>query len=151
VASSRQEDLILRMIRQMAQLLETAAERKDAGDLDGAMEHVGRAQAELLGPVAPIAPRLDAASAVRMVDARQVVPWAQMLAEQADVLRRQERPDAAIAAERRALELLLELAAREHARGTEIRDALRPLSTSPAVATLRPDHAQALADLLRPA
>ena len=109
-----QKDYILRLIESVAAAVARILRRKEAGDLVGARRELDMAIGELLGPSARLAPMMDSRTASQLVgDAQRVAAWAMLLREDADLLRLMSRDADAVAAERRALELLLELGMRD--------------------------------------
>ena len=109
-----QKDYFLRLIESIAAAVARVLRRKEAGDLVGARRELDMAIGELLGPSARLAPMMDSRTASQLVgDAQRVAAWATLLREDADLLRLMSRDADAVATERRALELLLEIAMRD--------------------------------------
>ena len=109
-----QKDYILRLIESIAAAVARVLRRKEAGDLVGARRELDMAIGELLGPSARLAPMMDSRTASQLVgDAQRVAAWAMLLREDAALLRLLSRDADAVVAERRALELLLELGMRD--------------------------------------
>jgi hypothetical protein len=148
LTSQDRKDFIMRMIKQIMQMIAAMMGKKLDGDLDGALQLARTAQGKLLGPLADIAPRLDSVTAAHMVaDPDILALWAEVVAEESDVHRRLGDEPAACAAEKRALELAVEA----HLRTTVDRPELlaliarlRPAVDEPA---LDPRHRDALAEI----
>ena len=110
-----EKDYIHRLIESIAAAVARVRKRKEAGDLVGARRELDMAIGELLGPSARLAPMMDNRTASQLVgDGRRVASWATLLREDGDLLRLMGRDVDAVATERRALELLLEVWLREH-------------------------------------
>ena len=102
------QDFLLRAIEQAFEVMRRIRRRRDEGDARGALADLDGAIADLLGPAAGVAERLDVATAAQLVrDPERVALWARLLAERAEVLRHAGTPDAG-AWGRRALETALE-------------------------------------------
>ena len=75
-----QRDVVLRWIEEFGRLIARLLRRGAAGDLDQALEEIDRATTDLLGGLAPLVPRLDAASAATLLDdPERIFAWAQLL------------------------------------------------------------------------
>ena len=75
-----QRDVVLRWIEQLARLVARLLGRGSPGDLATARDQVDEAVASLLGPLAPILPRLEADSAAELLgDPERIFAYAQLL------------------------------------------------------------------------
>lgn len=111
-----QRDYILRMIQAIAAAVARAMGRKATGDLVGARLELHNATVELLGPTASMVGMVDTRTAANLVgDPKRLALWAQLLHEDAAVLRDMQRVAEGDATERRVVELLLEAWKREAA------------------------------------
>ncbi|HEX8694233.1 MAG TPA: hypothetical protein VF746_17565 [Longimicrobium sp.] len=150
LTSRERKDYILRLIRQVAQMMAAMLLRKQSGDLAGALGECRAAVGELLGPLGDLAPRLDSETAAHMVaDADVLAAWAGVVAEEADVHRLRGDGPAAAAGEKRALELALEAHLRTSADRPELLALLARLRPAVDASTLAPRHREALAGLPR--
>ena len=148
LTSRERKDYILRLIRQVAQMLAAMLQRKQSGDLAGALEQGRAAVGELLGPLGNLAPRLDSETAAHLVaDADVLAAWAEVVAEEAGVHRLAGDEPAAAAGEKRALELALEAHLRTSADRPELLALLARLRPAVDASTLAPRHLEALAGL----
>ena len=110
-----QKDYILRLIESISAALARVLRRKETGDLVGARRELDMAIGELLGPSARLAPMMDSHTASQLVgDGRRVTAWTTLLREDAELLHLMSRDPEAVATNRRALELLLEVWLRDH-------------------------------------
>lgn len=104
-----QRDFILRMIEALAAAMARILRRRQEGDLVGARREVDMASAELLGPIAGLASRVDSQTAGNLLgDGVRISAWARLLAEDSEILREMGREEEAVANDRRVTELLLE-------------------------------------------
>lgn len=104
---SIQSDYLLRLIEQTLRVLLRLAK---IGRVDDALREIDDATAALLGELADIVPRLDAATAAHVLgDPDRVAAWALLLARRAEAERLRGDAGAAVALERRAVELALEV------------------------------------------
>jgi hypothetical protein len=75
-----QRDVVLRWIEEFGRLIARLLRRGTTGDLELATEEIERATADLLGALAPLVPRLDAASAAEVIaDPDRIFAWAQLV------------------------------------------------------------------------
>jgi hypothetical protein len=140
-----QKDYILRLIESIAAAVARVLRRKEAGDLVGARRELDMAIGELLGPSARLAPMMDSCTASQLVgDAQRVATWATLLHEDADLLRLMSRDADAVATERRALELLLELRLRDGGLAPEALATLDDLRARVDAHALDPRYREAL-------
>lgn len=101
-----QRDIVLRWIEQVARLVARLLGRGSPGDLAAAREQVDEAIATLLGALAPILPRLEAASAAELLqDPERTFAYAQLLDLDAAILQAAGEPGAAEARRSRAVAL----------------------------------------------
>jgi hypothetical protein len=108
VRSGEQDDWVERGIRQFADVVARLAARLGLGApvADEVIREARAAQGELLGPLASSLPRLDAASAVRLLrDPRAVEVYVELLRVEAAALRLRGDEAGAAALEVRAEEL----------------------------------------------
>lgn len=104
---SIQSDYLLRLIEQTMRVLLRLAK---IGRVDDALRELDDATAALLGELAGIVPRLDAATAAHLLgDPDRVAAWALLLAKRAEAERLRGDAGAAEALERQAVELALEV------------------------------------------
>lgn len=87
--STSQEDYVLRLIRQAAEMVRRLRERLAGGAAEGEIAAAARAaQGELLGPQAALLGAVDATTALALVgDARRVRLWADLLRVEAAAYR----------------------------------------------------------------
>lgn len=131
-----QRDYILRLIEAVGAALARILKRRQEGDLTGARREVDIAVMDLLGRVAGIATHADSRTAADLVgDGHRLTLWAQLLTQDADLLRLMGREAEAASVDRRAVELLLEAYLRD---GTLLADASALLAT---LSTRVPDGA----------
>lgn len=148
LTSRDRKDFIMRMIKQIMQMIAAMMGKKQEGDLAGALQLARTAQGTLLGPLADIAPRLDSVTAAHMIaDADVLALWAEVVAEESDVHRRMGDDPAARAAEKRALELALEAHLRTPADRPELLALVARLRPAVDEPTLDPRHRDALAEI----
>lgn len=101
-----QRDVVLRWIEEFGRLIARLLRRGAAGDLDLARDEIERATADLLGPLAPLVPQLDVASAAALLgDPDRIFAWAQLVELGGIVAEAQGNAAAGASARRRALEL----------------------------------------------
>lgn len=140
-----QKDYILRLIESITAALARVLRRKETGDLVGARRELDMAIGELLGPSARLAPMMDSHTASQLIgDGRRVAAWATLLREDADLLRLMSRDAEAVATDRRALELLLEIWMRDHELATDSHAVLDDLRTRVNINALGPSYRDAL-------
>ena len=73
-------DVVLRWIEEFGRLIARLLGRGTPGDLDLALEEIERATGDLLGGLAPLVPKLDAASAAQIIaDPDRIFAWAQLV------------------------------------------------------------------------
>lgn len=105
--SSEKRDYILRMIAQVRELVQGMMGKVDRNE--DAAEQLAQARAsvaELLGPMAEVAQRMDSATAAQMVNDPAILhAWAEVTAAEAHLHRAAGDAAAADAQTRRALEL----------------------------------------------
>ncbi len=146
-----QRDFILRMIEALAAAMARILRRRQQGDLAGARREVDMAAAEILGPIAGLAARVDSQTAGNLLgDGVRIAAWARLLAEDADILREMGRDDEAAATDRRVTELLLEAQLRDGTLDPDARALLDRMSgrlSSESVAALDPRYRDALRTL----
>ena len=101
--TSSQEDYLLRQIRQAIQGIARAMGFKGSGELEKAREEIDAAATELLGPIAPLALHIDAASAAHLIgDAGRIDTLAKLLVAKGEVQRAAGEHAAADASDERA-------------------------------------------------
>jgi hypothetical protein len=143
-----QRDFILRLIEAVAAALARALRRRESGDFAGARRELHMACSELLGPMTALAECLDARTAADLVgDTRRTALWARLLASDAELLRLMDRHADADVADRRALELILEVSLRETVVDEGTRELVELLRQRVAVDSLSPRHSGAMATL----
>ena len=146
-----QKDYILRLIESLAAAVARVRKRKEAGDLVGARRELDMAIGELLGPSARLAPMMDSRTASQLVgDGRRVAAWATLLREDADLLHLMGRDADAVATERRALELLLEVWLRDRELAPDALAALEDLRTRVGAELLDAHYHEALGTVATP-
>ena len=110
LTSSQKQDLILRMIAQLRQMVAAVMGKVQANE--STAEQLAKAReavVTLLGPMAEVALRIDSTTAEQMVNDPLVLgAWAEFTAAEAEVHRAQGDAATADALTRRALELALE-------------------------------------------
>jgi len=83
---SSQEDLLLRELRKVAEMIARALGFRSKQDLPAARAEIDNAYARLLGPQAPILRVLDVDSVVRLVnDSRKLAALARLIAADASI------------------------------------------------------------------
>lgn len=123
---SIQSDYLLRLIEQTMRVLLRLAR---IGRVDDALRELDDAVAALLGDLAEIVPRLDAATAAHVMgDPDRVSAWALLLAKRAEAERLRGEAGAAEALERRAVELVLEVRPRVRRLRAEVEALLAALA-----------------------
>lgn len=105
--SREQDDYVLRLIRQAAEMVRRLRERLTGGAPSAEVVAASRAaQGELLGPGAGLLQQVDAATAAWMVgDAERVLLWADLLRVEAGAHRAAGDVDGAVRLEARAAAL----------------------------------------------
>jgi hypothetical protein len=107
-------DVVLRWIEEFGRLIARLLRRGTSGDLDLALEEIDRATGDLLGGLASVVPRLDAASAAQIIaDPDRIFAWAQLVELGGLVAEARGEAGAGTAASARAVELARE-AIRRH-------------------------------------
>jgi hypothetical protein len=125
---SSRDDWLLRELRQLGAVLARMLGLRNGGQLQEAVQTLDDAEGELLGPLAQVAPRLDAATAAHMVaEPRRIAAWARLLHERAELLRLAGDPAGADAAAGRARELAAEARARGQGFESVVHELLGPL------------------------
>jgi len=127
---SSREDYLLRLIQRMGEVLARMLGQKNGGQVQEALLTLDDAQGELLGPLAEVVPRVDAATAAHMLgDPHRIAAWARLLHERAGLLRLAGDPDGATAAGEGARELARAAEARAEGFERPVRELLGPLAT----------------------
>jgi hypothetical protein len=123
-------DYLLRMIQRVAQAIAAALGKRAEGQLDEALALLERARAEIFGAIRSALDAVDPASVNTMLsEADKVRAYARFLAVEADLRDDRGEARAAAAARRRALAVLLEMAAaRAGELGAEDREAIAALA-----------------------
>ena len=107
-------DVVLRWIEEFGRLIARLLRRGTAGDLDLALEEIERATGDLLGALAPLVPKLDAASAAAIIaDPDRIFAWAQLVELGGLVADARGDAGAGLAARARAVELVEEAIRRD--------------------------------------
>jgi hypothetical protein len=107
-------DVVLRWIEEFGRLIARLLRRGTAGDLDLALEEIERATGDLLGGLAPLVPKLDAASAAQIIaDPDRIFAWAQLVELGGLVAEARGDAGAGLAARARAVELAEEAIRRD--------------------------------------
>lgn len=115
---SARSDYLMRMIAEAMQVLRRIAGLRQEGRLDEALEAVDRSVERLLGPLAGLVPRLDAATAAQFVgNPDQILAWAQLVMAEAEIRELQGDFGRAESLRQRALALAREAQARYPADG----------------------------------
>ena len=110
---SARSDYLMRMIAEAMQVLLRIAGLRQEGRLDEALEAVDRSVKRLLGPLAGLVPRLDAATAAQFVgNPDQILAWAQLVMAEAEIRAQQGDLGRADALRQRAFDLAREVQAR---------------------------------------
>jgi hypothetical protein len=126
---SSREDYLLRIIQQMGAVLARMLGLKNGGQVHEAMQALGDAEGELLGPLAQVVPRVDSATAAHIVGhPLRIAAWARLLHERADLLRLAGDTAGAEFAGTRARELAAEARARAEGYESDVRELLGPLA-----------------------
>ncbi|MDQ3557554.1 MAG: hypothetical protein M3409_12385 [Gemmatimonadota bacterium] len=123
------QDVLLRLVRQIAAVLAHATGLRRAGKLDEARAEIDAARQAHFGPLAELLPFLDPESAARMLGGvERVLAWAALLEEEAHIREALGETSSATGLRARAASLLgrAREGAPEHAR--RIEEALRSLS-----------------------
>jgi hypothetical protein len=146
LTSSEKKDYILRLIEQMRRLVEALLGKlRDGDDAQHDVADARSLLAQLLGPMAGLAPRMDSETAGQMVGDPDVLgAWAELTAAEAELLRARGDEAAAAASRRRALELALEAHLRTNADRAELLALIARLRPSGDARALAPRHAEAL-------
>jgi len=151
LTSSDKKDYILRLIEQMRRLVEALLGKlRDGGEAQQDVVEARGILAQLLGPMAGLAPRMDSETAGQMVgDADVLLAWAELTAAEAALLRARGEAAAAAAAatDRRALELALEAHLRTTADRGDLLALIARLRPAIDASALAPRHAEALETL----
>jgi hypothetical protein len=109
VRTTSQDDYLIRLIRQMVQMLLRIVGLKQAGQFEEALSEIDQATRTLLGPAADTLMLLDPSTAARVLaDPDRVLMWATLLSEQAEIRRSQGNTQHADSARERSLELARE-------------------------------------------
>jgi hypothetical protein len=142
---SSRDDFLLRIIRQVMDVIARAVGLRREGRLDEAERELESAMAELLGPLAAVAPRVDPATAAQMVaHPERILALARLTAELAEVQRDRGLDVLATPGEARALALVLEAVEREPRLAVQAAELARGLLSRGAGARLEPHHAALL-------
>lgn len=129
---SSRDDHLLRLIQQMGAVLARMLGLKNGGQVREALQALGDAQGELLGPLAGVLPRMDSATAAILLgDPTRIAAWARVVHERAGLLRLRGDPADADAEERRANELAREALGRADGFESAVRELLGPLADVP--------------------
>ena len=149
LTSSDKKDYILRLIEQMRRLVEALLGKlRDGGEAQQDVVEARGILAQLLGPMAGLAPRMDSETAGQMVgDADVLLAWAELTAAEAALLRARGEAAAAAATDRRALELALEAHLRTTADRGDLLALIARLRPAIDASALAPRHAEALETL----
>jgi hypothetical protein len=149
LTSSEKKDYILRLIEQMRRLVEALLGKvRDGGDPQQDVADARSLLAQLLGPMAGLAPRMDSETAGQMVgDPDVLLAWAELTAAEAELLRARGDAAAAGATDRRALELALEGHLRTNADRAGLLALIARLRPSVDASALASRHAEALAGI----
>lgn len=151
LTSSEKKDYILRLLEQMRRLVEALLEKVREGvEVQGDLAQARGLLAQLLGPLAGIAPRMDSATAGQMVgDPHALFAWAELTAAEAELARAHGDEAGAAATNRRALELALEAHLRTNADHDELLGLIARLRPRVDAAALAPRHADALLEVAK--
>src|SRR3712207_103922 len=104
MAFSTRDDFLLRVIRQVMEVIARAVGLKREGLYDEALLEIDAASGELLGPAATAVPLVDPTTAAQMIGhPERILAYAHLLAERGDVQRLQGREGHAALDEARAL------------------------------------------------
>lgn len=142
---SSRDDFLLRVIRQMMEVIARAVGLKREGLYDEALLELDTASGDLLGPLAAAVPLVDPATAAQMIGhPERVLAYARLLAERGDVRRLQGHDGYAEIDEARALALVLEAAERDPSLAPRAADLALGLLSHGAAARLEPAHAAML-------
>lgn len=142
---STRDDFLLRVIRQMMEVIARAVGLKREGLFDQALLELDAASGDLLGPLATAVPLVDPATAAQMIGhPERILAYARLLAERGDVQRLQGRESHAALDEARALALVLEAAERDSSIARRAADVALGLLSRGAAAHLEPRHSAML-------
>ena len=149
LTSSEKKDYILRLLEQMRRLVEALLGKVREGvEVQGDLVQARGLLAQLLGPLAGIAPRMDSATAGQMVgDPDVLFAWAELTAAEAELARTRGDEATAAATNRRALELALEAHLRTNVDQDELLALIARLRPSVDVSLLAPRHVDALLEV----
>lgn len=126
---SSRDDWLLRELRMLGAVLARMLGLKNGGQLREARQALDDAEGELLGPLAQVAPRVDAATAAHMIsEPRRIAAWARLLHERADLLRLAGDDGAAALAAGRARELAAQAWTRAEGHESAVRELLGELA-----------------------
>lgn len=102
-------DLVMRLVKQLGEALARIAGLRRAGKLDDALQALGDTQRELLGEADALVGRVDAETAAHLLGHKQnVLIYAELLAERAEILAAMNQADIARRTFQRALLVCLE-------------------------------------------
>lgn len=142
---STRDDFLLRVIRQMMEVIARAVGLKREGLFDQALLELDAASGDLLGPLATAVPLVDPATAAQMIGhPERILAYARLLGERGDVQRLRGREDHAALDEARALAFVLEAAERDPSLAPRAADVALGLLSHGAAAHLEPRHAAML-------
>ena len=149
LTSSDKKDYILRLIEQMRRLVEALLGKlRDGDDAQHDVVEARSLLAQLLGPMAGLAPRMDSETAGQMVgDPDVLLAWAELTAAEAELAGARGDEAAAGATRRRALELALEAHLRAPADRADLLALIARLRPSVDAKALAARHAEALGAL----